>query len=101
MRAPESKSGMAPPKPHVQMIFADSAISLNVLYITDVRSVRLSRDELVRTFMQEIEKRNDIEIAYPHMQIVYNPNEKRRKQGISSLGSWDEKMSESMPESDE
>ena len=93
IRAAESKSGMEPPKPHVQMVFADSAISLNVLYITDVRSVRASRDELVRAFMQEIEKRNDIEIAYPHMQVIYNPNEKHKKHGIRTLGNWDEKMS--------
>ena len=93
MKSAESKSEMEIPKPDVQLQFADSSINLNVLYVTDLRSVRSSKNEITTGFLEETEKRGDIELAYPHMQIVYGQNEKFKKHGIRTLGNWDEKMS--------
>ena len=99
LKTAEHKTGIELPKSHVQMIFADSGINLNVLYPTDVRAVRASRHEVRRIFLEEIEKHNDIKIAYPHMQIIYDNNPKeRRAEGIAKkLSEWSDAEEEHSP----
>ena len=89
MKSAESKSEMEMPKPNVQLQFADSSINLNVLYATDLRSVRASKNEITRGFLEETEKRSDIEIAYPHMQVVYSKNQRMPRPGIPNLKKWE------------
>jgi small-conductance mechanosensitive channel len=89
MKSAEIKSELEVPKPNVQMQFADSSINLNVLYATDLHSVRASKNEITKAFMEEVEKAKDIELAYPHMQIVYNPNQRAVRPGMPNLKKWE------------
>ncbi len=63
-------------KPRVQLKFGNSSIDLEVIYQTDVRSQRPTKDDIARAFMEEVERQDDIEFAYPHMQIVYGERPK-------------------------
>ncbi len=70
LQSAENSKEIEIPKPNIQMILADSSINFNVLYQTDLRSLRSTRHEITKNFLEMVEKREDIEIAYPHMQIV-------------------------------
>ncbi|PIN85027.1 MAG: hypothetical protein COV47_04270 [Candidatus Diapherotrites archaeon CG11_big_fil_rev_8_21_14_0_20_37_9] len=59
------------PAPNIQMAMADSSININIVYQTDLRSIRVTRHEISKNFMEEIEKHKDIEIAYPHLELIY------------------------------
>ena len=76
LKSAEKTSEGAYPKPDIQMRLADSSIILDVIYHTDLYSIRPSRHDIVHGFMEEIEKHDDIEIAYPHMQLVYTDKSK-------------------------
>ncbi len=72
------------PKPNIQINLAASSYDINVLYRTDLRAVRTTKHEIVRGFLEAIEKRGDIELAYPHVQFVepskheaYTPKQKK------------------------
>lgn len=58
------------PQPSVRIDLLDSAIGLNVLFVTDIRRVRDIRADIARGFLTAIKSHSDIEIAYPHMQLV-------------------------------
>ena len=77
LKTAESVSEIELPKPKIRLILGASSIDLNVLYQTDLHSVSSSRNEIVRGFLEEVEKRSDIELAYPHMQLVYDENAKK------------------------
>ncbi|MFH0955163.1 MAG: mechanosensitive ion channel family protein [Candidatus Micrarchaeota archaeon] len=62
------------PVPSVRVDLLDSAIGLNVLFVTDIRRVRDMRADICRGFLTAIKSHPDIEIAYPHMQLVLNPD---------------------------
>lgn len=70
MKSAETLVETDTPKPNILMSFGDSSINLNVIYQTDLRSIRSTKHEIAKSFMEEIEKTRDIEFAYPHMQIV-------------------------------
>ncbi|MBI2598328.1 MAG: mechanosensitive ion channel, partial [Candidatus Diapherotrites archaeon] len=70
LKTTETKPSPEIPKPQFQLVLGESALNLSVIYQTDLRSVRQTKHEIVKGFLEEIEKWHDIEIAYPHMQIV-------------------------------
>ncbi|MBI4044812.1 MAG: mechanosensitive ion channel [Candidatus Diapherotrites archaeon] len=72
MKTIEQQAIEEPPSPHIRVDALDSGIGLNVLYLADIRSIRRMRTEITRSFLSEAEKQNDVQIAYPHMQIVYD-----------------------------
>lgn len=72
MRTIERESTEELPLPVVRMGFGDSWINLNVLFLTDVRRVAAMKSEVARGFLAAVEKHDDIQIAFPHLQIVYN-----------------------------
>lgn len=73
--------GTGQQKPMVTMSLGASSIDLEAVYQTDVRSQRATRHEITRLFMEEVERSDGIELAYPHMQIVYEDKPKRAKGG--------------------
>jgi len=72
LKTAENTSQVEIPKPRIQMALGASSIDLNVLYKTDLNSVRDTKHEIARNYMESIERRDDIEFAYPHMQLVYD-----------------------------
>ncbi|VVC00331.1 Mechanosensitive ion channel [uncultured archaeon] len=76
-------------KPKATMALGASSIDLEVVYQTDLRSQRATENEIIRAFLEEVEKHGDIELAYPHMQIVYDDRPKAGKN--SRLAKWIEK----------
>lgn len=66
------------PLPVVRMELSDSGINLNVLFLADIRRVFTMKSEIARGFLAACEKEDDLEIAYPHMQIVYRPGAPRK-----------------------
>ena len=77
----ESKSsyGQEPAKPSVTLGLGPSSIDLEVVYQTDLRKQKLTKDAILKAFMDEIEGHDEIEIAYPHMQIVYEDRPKAKR----------------------
>jgi len=57
-------------KPIVRVILKDSAIALNVRYLAYYKKLMAIKSDINNLFLSEIEKTDDVEIAYPHMQIV-------------------------------
>jgi small-conductance mechanosensitive channel len=64
-------------KPIVRVMFKDSAIALNVRYLAYYRKLMAIKSDINNRFLNEIERSDDIEIAYPHMQIVTEGKTKR------------------------
>lgn len=85
LKTAESSSAISIPKPNILVSLSQSSIDLNVMYKTDLYSVRDTKNEIVRSFMEAIEKRSDIEIAYPHMQIVYSERPKKHSRNQEKL----------------
>ncbi len=82
----ESIYGTGQQKPKITMSLGASSIDLEAIYQTDIRSQRATRHEIARLFMEEAERSDDIELAYPHMQIVYD--DKPRPRGNRKIGQW-------------
>jgi len=57
-------------KPKIRVKLLDSSIELIALFTTPYDQIIKNRTEIYLTFMDTITKHKDIEIAYPHMQIV-------------------------------
>jgi len=70
MKSAETNAETEIPKPNIKMSFADSSINISVLYQTDLYSVRATKHEITKGIMEEFEKSKNIEIAYPHMQLI-------------------------------
>ncbi len=83
MKAAENISEVKSLKPDIQVKFADSAIDLSVVYQTDLHAVRKTKHEIVKGFLEEVEKSKDIEIAYPHVQVVAEGKTTSSKKGIA------------------
>ena len=77
LKTAESASEVEIQKPKIQMSLGESSIDLNVLFKTDITAVRDTKHEIAKNFMEAIERRDDIELAYPHMQIVYDEKPRR------------------------
>ncbi|MBN2127173.1 MAG: mechanosensitive ion channel [Candidatus Diapherotrites archaeon] len=70
MKTAETNAETEIPKPNIQLTFADSSINISALYQTDLYSVRATKNEINKGVLEEFEKSKNIEIAYPHMQLV-------------------------------
>ncbi len=71
MKSVENAAPVEVPKPSIQMSLGDSSINISATYQTDLYSVRSTKHEIIRYFFEMAQKEKDIEIAYPHMQLVY------------------------------
>ncbi|MFH1591480.1 MAG: mechanosensitive ion channel domain-containing protein [archaeon] len=61
-------------KPLIRIEMLDSAIELIAQYKCPYDEIRKNRTEINIAFLDQIRKGKDIEIAYPHMQIVNKPD---------------------------
>lgn len=57
--------------PRLRVEMQDSAVALEVFYLVPYDAVKKTRTKIILDFMDEIAKITGIEIAYPHMEIVY------------------------------
>ncbi|MBU0662472.1 mechanosensitive ion channel family protein [Candidatus Micrarchaeota archaeon] len=88
MKSAEDAPAAELPKPNMMVSLADSSINISATYQTDLRSLRSTKNEIVRQFLEEVEKSKDIEIAYPHMQIVAGGKTKGIAKGGKSLAAF-------------
>ncbi|HLC79746.1 MAG TPA: mechanosensitive ion channel domain-containing protein [archaeon] len=77
LKTAETTSQIEPPKPRILTTIGQYSIDLNVLYQTDLYSVRNTKNEVVRSILEAIEKRDDIELAYPQTQFTYEEKPKK------------------------
>jgi small-conductance mechanosensitive channel len=61
-------------RPIVRVFLKDSAIGLNVRYLGYYRKTIAMKSEINFKFLKEIEKYDDLQIAYPHLQLVSENN---------------------------
>ena len=86
MKSAESSAELEIAKSNIEMSLTGSSINLCVDYQTDLHSVRATKHEIVKSFLEEVEKTKDIEIAYPHMQIVAEGKTTAKRKGSSKKG---------------
>ena len=77
LKTAETTSQIEPPKPRILTTIGQYSIDLNVLYQTDLYSVRNTKNEVVRSILEAIEKRDDIELAYAQTQFTYEEKPKK------------------------
>lgn len=82
MKTIEQKSHEEIPVPSIRVDLLDSSIGLNVLFLADIHKIRVMRGEISRGFLTAIERQSDIEIAYPHLQVVYDPRRRSAKNNL-------------------
>jgi len=58
-------------KPVIRMRFLDSGIEIKVRYLVNVFEWAEIKTEIVKNILSKLENVDDIEIAYPHMEIIY------------------------------
>lgn len=83
MKALEQQSKEEIPEPSTRIMLMDSGIGINVLFPADVRKSTTMKSEISRRFLLDAAKHNDIETAYPHMQVVYDPRRRNAKNNSS------------------
>ena len=88
MKTIEHQAIEEPPAPHIRVDALDSGIGLNALYLADIRSIRHMKTEITKGFLSEIQKQNDVHIAYPHMQVIYDQknHQPRLNKKLSEFG---------------
>lgn len=57
-------------EPIVRIELKDSSVSLNVRYIAYYKNMRMMKSEINTGFLEKSHKTKNVEIAYPHLQIV-------------------------------
>ncbi|NQU99019.1 mechanosensitive ion channel [Candidatus Woesearchaeota archaeon] len=57
-------------EPEVRVELRDSSVGLNVRYVAHYKNLRRMKSEINSSFLHNIARTKDVEIAYPHMQIV-------------------------------
>ncbi|MBN1941413.1 MAG: mechanosensitive ion channel family protein [Candidatus Diapherotrites archaeon] len=70
LKSAETVAEIEIPKPDLQMALGGSSIDISIMYQTDLNFVRATKHEIVKNILDAVEKTRDIEIAYPHMQLV-------------------------------
>lgn len=63
-------------KPKIRVELADSSIQLIAQFLSPYNSIKRNRTTINLAFLDAIAKENDIEIAYPHMEIVNHQKKK-------------------------
>ncbi|MFQ6088102.1 MAG: mechanosensitive ion channel family protein [Candidatus Methanofastidiosia archaeon] len=64
-------------KPYILVELADSSIDLSIRYLCDARNKRIFRSEILKKVLEACGREKDLEIAYPHMQLVFGENDER------------------------
>lgn len=59
-------------KPKIRVMLADSAILLFVQFLTPYDRISKNRTDINLAFLDSIKNEDDIEVAYPHLELVYN-----------------------------
>ncbi|MFH1722881.1 MAG: mechanosensitive ion channel domain-containing protein [Candidatus Altiarchaeota archaeon] len=65
-------------KPLVRVAMADSSVTLNVRYLCHYKKQMTMRSEINQRFLKAATKTKSVEIAYPHMQLVYNQSPEKQ-----------------------
>jgi len=65
--------------PRVRIALKDSAVELICQFITPYDAITANKTRINELFLDAIEKHKDVEIAYPHMELVYNKTARLRK----------------------
>jgi small-conductance mechanosensitive channel len=73
-------------KPKIRLEMADSAIILSAQFVTPYNQIKKNRTEINVAFLDTVKKENDIEVAYPHMELVLG---KRAHREIQSLKKYE------------
>ncbi|MBU1975584.1 MAG: mechanosensitive ion channel family protein [Nanoarchaeota archaeon] len=63
-------------RPRIRVEMADSCIILIAQFLTPYREIKKNRTAINLAFMDAIKKEKNIEIAYPHMELVYHGKKK-------------------------
>jgi hypothetical protein len=59
-------------EPSIRVNLRESSIGLTVRYLAHYTDLKIMKSEINSAFLQKIAKIKDIEIAYPHLQLVKN-----------------------------
>ncbi|MEM4326747.1 MAG: mechanosensitive ion channel [Candidatus Diapherotrites archaeon] len=79
MKSAQQQSVSPFPKPKLLISLGASSIDINVIYKIDLHSVRDAKDFFVRRILEEFSKHDDLEFAYPHLELVQPSVEKNLK----------------------
>jgi small-conductance mechanosensitive channel len=85
MKTAESGNEIPVPKPKIRISLEPSSIGINVVYQTDLQSVADTKASIIKDFLEKIEKHEDIELAYPRMEIMKNENHAKKKYNNKQL----------------
>jgi len=66
-------------QPKIRLEMADSSLILIAQFLTPYYEVKKNRTEINTMFLDAIGKEKDIEVAYPHMELVYHGLQKKTK----------------------
>ncbi|MBI5554173.1 MAG: mechanosensitive ion channel [Candidatus Diapherotrites archaeon] len=72
LKSAESVSQIQLSKPNIQLSVGDYSIQISIIYQTDLYALRATKTEITKAFMDEIRRHKDIELAYPHLQIIHD-----------------------------
>ncbi|MDD3160032.1 MAG: mechanosensitive ion channel [Candidatus ainarchaeum sp.] len=64
-------------KPKIRLEMADSYIVLSAQFLTPYKQIIKNRSEINIAFLDALKKEKDIEVAYPHMELVFGKKEKK------------------------
>ncbi len=65
-------------KPKIVLSLNDSSIDVSLLYLVLAHDKNKKRTKIINDIILAVSKTDKIEFAYPHMQLVFDKNEKRR-----------------------
>ena len=63
-------------KPKVRLFMKDSSIELLCQFITPYNKINANRTRIITLFLDAVAKERKIEVAYPHMELVFNKTTK-------------------------
>lgn len=63
-----------PQKPHIRLRCKDSGVDVTVRYYTIATNRNSIATDIIRESLSQIRKSNDVEIAYPHTQVLLPEN---------------------------
>ena len=58
-------------EPHVRCVFADSGIDLKIRFFCPAREMQKVASKITQDIYNAYNKTKDIEIAYPHMEVMH------------------------------
>lgn len=62
-------------KPIVRIKLLDSSIEIKVRYLVDAFEWADIKTKIIENILTKFEKEKDVEIAYPHLEVIYRPKE--------------------------